>query len=86
MIIVNTILYLSSAWFSILSFNYIFIMFPYLFVAKNIGNYGKHDIFFNFRFTGKIIFPSIAECQENVIFTLSGFTKVLFFKQCDLAS
>ena len=29
-----------------------------------------------------MIFPSIAECQENMIFTLSVFTKMLFFMQC----
>ena len=49
--------------------------------CKNIGNYRKYDIFFNFRFTGNMIFPSIAENQENMIFTLSVFTKMLFFMQ-----
>ena len=58
---------------------------PYSFVAKNIGNYRKYDIFFNFRFTGNMISPSIAENQENVIFTLSVFTKMLFFMQCLIA-
>ena len=43
--------------------------------------YEKYDIFFNFRFTENI-FPSIAENQENKIFTLSVFTKMLFFMQC----
>ena len=37
--------------------------------------------FFNFRFTGNMIFLSIAENQENMIFTLSVFTKMLFFIQ-----
>ena len=86
MIIVNAILYLSScARYSILSFNQLFIIeiLPYWFVAKNIGNYRKYDIFFNFRFTGNMIFPSIAENQENMIFTLSGFTKMFFFIQCN---
>ena len=81
MIIVNAILYLSScARYSILSFNQLFIIeiLPYWFVPKNIGNYRKNDIFFNFRFTGNMIFPSIAENQENMIFTLSVFTKMLF--------
>ena len=84
MIIVNAILYLSScARYSILSFNQLFIIeiLPYWFVAKNIGNYRKYDIFFNFRFTGNMIFPSIAENQENTIFTLSVFMKMLFFMQ-----
>ena len=83
MIIVNAILYLSSLRYSILSFNQLFIIeiLPYWFVAKNIGNYRKYDIFFNFRFTGNMIFPSIAENQENTIFTLSVFTKMLFFMQ-----
>ena len=58
---------------------------PYSFVAKNIGNYRKYDIFFNFRFTGNMIFPSIAEKQENMIFTLSVFAKALFFMQCLIA-
>ena len=84
MIIVNAILYLSSAQYSILSFNQLFIIeiLPYWFVAKNIGNYRKYDIFFNFRFTGNMIFPSIAENQGNMIFTLSVITKMLFFMQC----
>ena len=84
MIIVNAILYLSSSVrYSILSFNQLFIIeiLPYWFAAKNIGNYRKYDIFFNFRFTGNMIFPSIAENQENMIFTLSVFTKMLFFMQ-----
>ena len=53
MIIVNAILYLSSARFSILSFDQLFIMeiLPYWYVVKNTGNYRKYDIFFNFRFT-----------------------------------
>ena len=82
MIIINAILYLSSAWYSILSFNQFFIIeiLPYSFVAKNIGNYRKYYIFFNFLFTGNI-FLSIAENQENMIFTLSVFTKTLFFMQ-----
>ena len=81
MIIVNAILYLSSAWYSILSFNQLFIIeiVPYSFVAKNIGNYRKYDIFFNFRFTQNMIFPLIAENQENMIFTLNVFTKMLLF-------
>ena len=83
MIIVNAILYLSSLQYSILSFNQLFIIeiLPYWFVAKNNGNYRKYDIFFNVRFTGNMIFPSIAENQENTIFTLSVFTKMLFFMQ-----
>ena len=32
-----------------------------------------------------MIFPSIAENQENMIFTLSVFTKTLFFMQCLIA-
>ena len=63
---------------------FIIKIFPYSFVAKNIGNYRKYDIFFNFRFTGNMVFPSIAEYQENKIFTLSVFTKMLFFMQCTL--
>ena len=46
---------------------------------KNIGSYRKYDIFFNFRFTNNMIFPSIAENPEKMIFTLSVFTKMLFF-------
>ena len=76
MIIVNAILFLSSAWYSILSFNHFFCHYLALLVC-----YEKYDIFFNFRFTENI-FPSIAENQENKIFTLSVFTKMLFFMQC----
>ena len=83
MVIVNTILYFSTAWCSILSFNHFFIVkiLTYWFVMKNIGNYRTYDIFFNFRFTEKMIFPSIAENQDNITFTLSVFTKMLFFMQ-----
>ena len=35
------------------------------------------DVFFNFCFTEKMIFPSNAENHENMIFTLSVFTKIL---------
>ena len=85
MIIVNAILYLSSARFSILSFDQLFIMeiLPYWYVVKNTGNYRKYDIFFNFRFTENTIFPSNAENHENVIFMFSVFTKMLFFMQCN---
>ena len=83
MIIANAILQLSSTWYIILSFNQCFIIkiLPYWFVAKNIENYRKYGIFFNFRFTENI-FLSIAENQDNMIFTLSVFTKMLFFMQC----
>ena len=86
MIIVNAMLYLSSAWYSILSFNQFFIIkiLLYSFVAKNIRDYRKYDIFFNFRFAGNMIFPLIAENQESMILTLSVFTKMLFFMQCSL--
>ena len=49
-------------------------------LQKNIGNYRKYDIFFNFCFTENI-FPSVSENYENMIFTLSVFTKMLFFIQ-----
>ena len=45
---------------------------------KNIENYRKYDISYNFRFTEKMIFSSIAENQENMIFTLSVFEKQQF--------
>ena len=51
MIIVNAILYLSSTWYSILSFNHFFG--HYLALLKNNENYRKYDIFFDFRFTEK---------------------------------
>ena len=55
MVIVNAILYFSTTWYSILSFNHFFIVkiLTYGFVMKNIGNYRTYDIFFNFRFTEK---------------------------------
>ena len=80
MVIVNAILYLSSVWYSILSYNHFLIkILPYWFLTKNIRNCRKYNIFFNFRFTENMIFPSIAENPENMIFTLSMFTKMLFF-------
>ena len=84
MIIGHAIPYLSSAWYNILSFNQFFIIkiLLYWFVTKIIGNYRKYDIFFNFRFTENMIFLQIAENQENMIFTLSVFTKMLFFMKC----
>ena len=48
---------------------------------KHIRNYIKYDIFFDFCFTENI-FPSIIENPENMIFTLSIFSKMLFFMQC----
>ena len=42
----------------------------------------KYDILFNFRFTENMIFSSIAENQENMIFTSNVITKMLFFMQC----
>ena len=42
----------------------------------------KYDIFFDFRFAENMIFPSIAENSENMIFTLNVFPKMLFFMQC----
>ena len=70
MIILNAILYLSSTWYSILSFNQCFIneILPYWFVVK-ISEI-EENIFFNFCFT------------ENMIFTLSVYTKMLLFMQC----
>ena len=49
---------------------------------KNIGNYRKYGIFFGFRFTESMIFESIAENAENMIFTLNVFSKMLFVMQC----
>ena len=63
---------------------FIIEIFPYSVIAKNIGNYRKYEIFFNFRFAENMIFPSIAEYQENIIFALSVLTKMLFFRQCNL--
>ena len=83
MIIANAIPQLSSAWYIILSFNQCFIIkiLPYWFDAKNIKNDRKYELFFNFHFTENI-FLSIAENQDNMIFALSVFTKMLFFMQC----
>ena len=49
---------------------------------KNIGNYRKCDIFFGFRFTENMIFQSIAENAENMIFRLNVFSKMVFVMQC----
>ena len=80
MIIVNAVLNLSSAWDSILSFNQCFIIeiLPYCFFPKNIGNYRKYDIFFNFSVTENMIFSSIAEYQENIIYVERFYENVIF--------
>ena len=49
---------------------------------KNIGNYRKYDIFFEFCVTENMIFPPIVENPGNMIFTLSVSLKMLFFMQC----
>ena len=63
-----------------------FFLFCYylalLIFMKNTGNDRKYDIFVNFRFTENMIFPSNAENLENMIFTFSVFTKMVFFMQC----
>ena len=64
-------------------FFFFVIILLYWFVTKNIGNYRKYDIFFNFRFTENMIFPSNAENLKNMTFTFSVFMKMLFFMQCD---
>ena len=46
-----------------------------------MGKYRKYNIFFDFRFMDNAIFPSVAENQENMIFTFSLFTKMRFFMQ-----
>ena len=81
MIIVNVILYLSSTWYSILSFNQSFLSKSCSTdLLQKISEIIENMIFFfNFCFTENIIFPSIAESEENMIFTLSLFTKMLFF-------
>ena len=72
MIIVNAIVYNLSAPYSILSFNQLFNIeiSPYWFLAKISG------------IVENMIFSLIAENQENMIFMLSVFTKILFFIQC----
>ena len=83
MIIVNGILYLIRVvqYFLIYSIFY-HQNLPLLISYEKYRNYRKYDIFFTFRFTENMIFPSTAENQEN-IFTLSVFTKMLFFMQCN---
>ena len=66
MIIVNAILYLSPAWYSSIESNILIDLLRE--ISTNI----------NFLFTENIIFPSIAENEENIIFMLSAFTKMLF--------
>ena len=82
MIIVNAI-YIphrrGRAFNPLIFFSFSVIILLYWFVTKNIGNYRKYDIFFNFRFTENMIFPSNAENHENMIFKLSVFMKTFFF-------
>ena len=47
-----------------------------------MGNYRRYHVFFDFRFTENMILQSIAENPENLMFTLSVFTKMLFSMQC----
>ena len=57
MIIVNAILYLSSAWYKMLSFNQFFVIILLIDLLRKITKIIEH-----------VIFPSIAENQENMIF------------------
>ena len=57
MIIVNAILYLSSAWYKILSFNQFFVIILLIDLLRKIT-----------KIIENVIFPSIAENQENMIF------------------
>ena len=50
-------------------------------LLRKISEIIENIFFFNFRFKGNMVFLSIAENQENMIFTLSVFTKMLFFIQ-----
>ena len=64
-------------------FSVIILVYWFISITKNIGNYRKYDIFFNFRFTENTIFPPNAENHEHVMFMFSVFTKMLFFMQCN---
>ena len=57
MIIVNAILYLSSAWYKILSFNQFFVIILLIDLLRKIT-----------KIIENVIFLSIAENQENMIF------------------
>ena len=57
MIIVNAVLYLSSAWYKILSFNQFFVIILLIDLLRKIT-----------KIIENVIFPSIAENQENMIF------------------
>ena len=84
MVTVNTILCLSSAWYSFLSFNKFFYQnFAPFGLLWKISEIIQNMIFtLVFFFTKNMIFPSIAKNAENIIFTLSVFSKILFFMQC----
>ena len=47
------------------------------FVTKKLGNYRKY-ILFNFRFTENMIFPSIAENQEKMIYVKRLYKNAVF--------
>ena len=87
MVTFNAILYLSLAWYSILSFNQFFIIkiFLYWFFTKNIGNRRNNDIFLNFRLTEIMIFPSI-EMKKNIWYLQWVFLQMLSFMQWDQLS
>ena len=78
----NAILYLSSrgtVFYHLVIFFFVIILL-YWFVTKNKKNYRKYDIFFNFRFTENMIFPSIAENQEKYDIYVEHFYKNIVFR------
>ena len=80
MINFNAILYLSSARYSILWFNQLFIIavLPYWYVAKNIGNYRKYDIFFNFRFTEIWYFRQLGKSKKCDVYVERFYENVFY--------
>ena len=64
-----------------------FFLFCYyltlLIFTKNIGNYRKYDIFFNFRFTENMIFRTNAEnLENNDIYIQRFYENVVFHAVC----
>ena len=51
-------------------------------LLRKIAEIIENMIFSLIFVTENMIFPSFAENQENMIFTLSVFTKMLFIMQC----
>ena len=80
MVILNAVLYLSSVWYSILSFNQFFFIkiLSYWFVTKSIVNYRKHDFSSIFILQKIWYFPQLQKIQKYGIYVEGFYENVVF--------